>query len=97
MPTGTTATLPANSATATVNYIITASDNSGEDQSFLTVLPASGTQFTLGETTVSCTAADNSGNSDTTTFTVTVNDQSAPTFSRCQQVPQQHFQMTLIE
>ena len=79
-PTDTTATLPANSATVPVPYTITATDNSGETITPVCT-PASGTEFTLGDTPVSCTASDNSGNSDTTTFTVTVNDSSAPTFS----------------
>ena len=48
-------------------------------------LPASGTTFNVGVTTVTCTAMDASPNSpDTTcTFTVTVQDTQAPTLSAC--------------
>ena len=41
--------------------------------------PPSGATFPLGTTTVSCTATDDSGNTSTTTFTVTVRDTTAPT------------------
>lgn len=38
----------------------------------------SGSTFPLGTTTVTCTATDNAGNSSTASFTVTVNDATAP-------------------
>jgi hypothetical protein len=40
--------------------------------------PASGTNFALGETTVSCTATDRRNNTATETFKVTVQDTTAP-------------------
>lgn len=41
-------------------------------------LPASGSTFPYGTTTVSCTATDNAGNSTSDDFTVTVNDPTPP-------------------
>jgi hypothetical protein len=41
----------------------------------------SGSTFPLGTTTVTCTATDTSGNSSTATFSVTVEDTTAPTVS----------------
>lgn len=43
--------------------------------------PASGTTFALGTTTVTCTAADAAGNRASGTFTVTVQDTTAPALS----------------
>ena len=43
--------------------------------------PASGTIFGLGQTTVSCTATDSRGNTNSKTFSVTVNDTTAPAIS----------------
>jgi hypothetical protein len=40
--------------------------------------PASGTTFALGDTTVTCSAADAAGNSSSASFTVTVVDTTAP-------------------
>ena len=46
-----------------------------------TCTPASGSTFPLGATTVTCTATDASGNTGSTTFTVTVADTTAPTIT----------------
>jgi chitodextrinase len=43
--------------------------------------PASGSSFSLGPTTVTCTASDAHGNKATTTLTVTVVDTTGPAFS----------------
>ena len=43
--------------------------------------PVSGSTFALGTTVVTCTAEDSSGNKATATFTVTVNDTTAPSIS----------------
>ncbi len=43
--------------------------------------PASGSTFSKGQTTVTCTATDTSSNSASCTFTVTVNDAEKPTIS----------------
>jgi len=65
-PTGTTVTF---SASATDNC-----DPSPEIGS----APASGSHFPIGDTLVTCTATDSSGNTDTCTFTVTVTFQNEP-------------------
>ncbi len=44
----------------------------------LVAVPASGSTFALGVTTVTVTATDNSGNTNACTFTVTVQDTTAP-------------------
>jgi len=56
---------------AVVNYTTTVTDNC-----YATVVcsPAAGTAFPKGTTTVSCTATDQSGNSASCSFTVTVNN-----------------------
>jgi len=56
---------------------VSATDNSGVTPTIV-CSPASGTLVALGTTTVTCTASDTAGNSDTETFTVTVNDVGAP-------------------
>jgi uncharacterized repeat protein (TIGR01451 family) len=43
--------------------------------------PPSGSSFDLGQTTVNCTVTDNSGNTDTCSFSVTVADSQAPTIT----------------
>ena len=56
---------------ATVEYIVTATDDSDPVPN-VTCVPASGSLFPVGETLVSCTATDASGNSSDGTFLVTV-------------------------
>ncbi|WP_424494028.1 HYR domain-containing protein [Salinimicrobium sp. GXAS 041] len=68
-----------NSCSATVEYELpTATDNCEGVEITLTEGLASGSEFPLGETTVTYTATDASGNEVTTTFTVTVVDNIAP-------------------
>ncbi len=57
---------------ATVTYSASATDNSGS----VTVdcNPPSGSTFPIGQTEVTCTATDGSGNSVSDTFTITVNE-----------------------
>ena len=62
---------------AVVNYTVTASDNCTSTV-ILTVLPASGSFFPVGVTTVNARATDASGNTSTCSFTVTVNDVEPP-------------------
>ncbi len=45
--------------------------------------PSSGSTFPVGVTTVSCVATDSSGNTNTCSFTVTVNDGENPVLSAC--------------
>jgi hypothetical protein len=51
----------------------------------VTCLPASGSAFNKGITTVTCTASNAAGTADdvSCSFTVTVNDNQAPTFANC--------------
>jgi sugar lactone lactonase YvrE len=77
--TAPTLTLPANitaAATsangATVNFTASATDTvDGADT--VTCFPASGSTFAVGTATVTCSSADNAGNTAKGTFTVTVN------------------------
>lgn len=57
---------------AVVNYAASATDDSGTVASF-GCSPASGTAFPVGDTTVTCTASDPSGNTSSATFIVHVN------------------------
>ena len=65
---------------AAITYTVTATDpdNTG-DQITTTCTPASGSVFPLGTTTVNCSAQDTAGNTTTGSFTVTVQDVTAPT------------------
>jgi subtilisin-like proprotein convertase family protein len=60
---------PPGSGGATVTYTVTASDNCSVTTS---CVPASGSVFPVGTTTVNCTATDPSGNTGSCSFTVTV-------------------------
>lgn len=55
---------------AVVTYTATAADNSGSVS--LVCVPASGSTFPIGATTVTCNAIDNAGNASSGSFTVTV-------------------------
>ncbi|MGN6578136.1 MAG: HYR domain-containing protein [Nocardioides sp.] len=66
--TGATVTYDAPSASDLVDGAVEAS-----------CTPASGTQFALGTTTVTCTATDKANNKATETFTITVQDKTKPT------------------
>jgi hypothetical protein len=71
------------SAGAVVSYTITAVDDSGAAPAISCGGHESGTTFPLGGTAVSCTATDGAGNSTPVpaTFTVTVQDTTAPTLN----------------
>ena len=77
-------TLPANIVrpvdegqnTAVVTYTATAIDNSGSVS--LVCVPASGSAFAIGTTTVTCNAVDNAGNVSSGSFTVTVTNNIVP-------------------
>lgn len=80
--------LPANiiaeatSATgAAVGYTANASDADGSGVATSSFLPASGSTFPLGTSTVQATATDQAGNTVTGSFTVTVVDTMAPVLS----------------
>jgi hypothetical protein len=55
---------------AVITYVAAASDNSGSAP--VVCVPPSGTAFPVGVTTVTCTATDDSGNTASGSFTVTV-------------------------
>src|SRR5439155_26248547 len=67
----------AGQCTALITYVApTAADNCGA--ALVACSPASGSLFTSGVTIVTCTAADESSNTNACTFTVTVNDLEPP-------------------
>jgi hypothetical protein len=70
LPNNISATAPANSS-AVVTYTASASDLVDGPVS-VTCTPASGSSFSVGTTTVSCSAIDAHGNTGTGSFTVTV-------------------------
>ena len=65
-------------AGAIVTYVSSATSDLVSGAGTADCTPASGTQFGLGETTVSCTASDAASNSVTKTFRVKVVDTTAP-------------------
>ncbi|UVK37536.1 HYR domain-containing protein [Mesorhizobium sp. AR10] len=78
LPAPITDNAPAGAAGKAVAFAATATDNVDANPT-VSCAPASGSTFSIGETTVSCTATDQAGNtSDATTFKVTVNDVTAP-------------------
>jgi hypothetical protein len=66
----------AGQCSATVGYLVTASDNCS--LASLVCEPLSGSVFPKGATTVNCTATDAAGNVSLCSFTVTVEDREAP-------------------
>jgi hypothetical protein len=79
-PANITVNSPVGSCNAVVNFTVNATDNCGGAVT-ITTLPASGTVFALGTTTVTATATDACGNVSTCSFTVTVNDGQLPVIS----------------
>jgi pimeloyl-ACP methyl ester carboxylesterase len=68
-------------AGAIVNYPAPSVIEMGSGLASAGCLPASGSVFPVGDTTVTCTASDVTGNMSTATFTVTVTSTSPPTTS----------------
>ena len=62
-----------------VTYLATASDNCTVTK--VTCEPPSGSMFSLGTTTVTCTATDSSGNTAQCSFAVTIRDAESPRLS----------------
>jgi len=77
VPSGITAEA-VSAAGAQVNYTVTATDNVGL-LSGPTCNPIPGSVFSLGNTTVTCTASDVAGNTATKSFVVTIQDTIPPT------------------
>ena len=63
-------------ADAVINFVVTATDNSGS--ATVTCAPLSGSAFPIGVTTVHCQATDAAGNTATGSFTVTIIDAELP-------------------
>jgi len=61
----------------TVTFAASATDNCDPSPE-ITFSPTSGSHFPIGDTVVTVTATDDSGNTDTCTFTVSVNFQNSP-------------------
>ncbi len=72
---------PIGSCTAIVNFTPTATDNCNGAVTIVS-LPASGSVFPIGTTTVNVTATDACGNSSTCSFTVTVLDAQLPVITQ---------------
>jgi hypothetical protein len=69
-------------AGAVVTYTTpTATDTVGPASPAVSCSPASGSTFPLGTTTVTCSATDTAGNTGSSTFTITVQDTTAPVLS----------------
>src|SRR5213078_673594 len=69
----------AGTCSSNVTFVVTATDNCAVTN--ISSVPASGSSFPVGTTTVTSTARDSSGNSSTCTFTVTVTDTVPPTIT----------------
>jgi hypothetical protein len=65
---------------AAANFTVSATD-AVDGPVAATAIPASGSQFPLGTTTVTVTAKDKAGNTATKTFTITVRDTTGPAIS----------------
>src|SRR5262249_60079349 len=79
-PANITQSTDSNLCTAVVTYTTpTPTDNC--PGATASCVPASGSAFAKGVTTVTCTATDTSSNTATCTFTVTVNDTQAPSIT----------------
>src|SRR5574337_1830755 len=63
---------------ATVTYTVSATDLVDGNTPIVSCNPPSGSQFALGNTTVSCNTHDTAGNIGTASFTVTVKDTTKP-------------------
>ncbi|MGH2960560.1 MAG: HYR domain-containing protein, partial [Solirubrobacterales bacterium] len=66
---------------ATVNYTDPSASDAVDGSVTTTCDPASGSTFDFGDTVVTCSATDAAGNTETKTFTVTVEDTTKPTIS----------------
>ncbi len=69
-------------AGATVSYATPTATDNFDGPVAVNCLPASGTTFPLGATTVTCSSTDAAANTSTATFPVTVTDVTAPEFTQ---------------
>lgn len=79
-PSNITQSTDADQCTAVVTFSPTATDNC-PDVGIVTCKPASGSTFQKGVTSVTCTVTDASGNVNSCSFTVTVNDTQSPSMT----------------
>ena len=70
-----------NSGGAHVFYAAATASDNVDGNLTPTCIPASGSLFDFGDTTVTCSATDSSNNTGSASFTVTVKDTTAPTLS----------------
>ncbi len=82
-PTNISANTDAGLCTAAVIYVAPTATDACDGARTVTCLPASGGSFPKGVTTVTCSASDNSGNSNSCSFIITVADNQAPVFAGC--------------
>lgn len=80
LPTNINVNNTAGTCGAIVNYTVSATDNCASPITY-TYSKAAGTVFPIGETIVTVTAVDASGNNVSGSFTVTVTDNQAPTIT----------------
>jgi hypothetical protein len=66
------------SSGATVTYTDPTANDLVDGSAIVSCNPTSGSTFPFGTTTVTCSANDSTGNTDSTSFTVTVSDTTAP-------------------
>ena len=74
-------TADATSAEGAIVTYLNPTATDGETSVNVTCTPASGSTFPVGPTTVSCSATDDSGNTETKSFVVTVEDNTKPVIS----------------
>ena len=84
--TNVNANTASNACNAVVTYTQPTANDNCDGSRTVTCNPVSGTTFSKGVTTVSCSASDTSGNPANCTFTVTVTDNVAPVLSGCNNV-----------
>ena len=78
--------VPAGQTNAVVNFARPAVTENCPPATTTNCTPPSGSVFPLGVTTVTCTATDSSGNSNTCSFTVTVLGPNTPPVAQCRNV-----------
>jgi hypothetical protein len=76
-----TSTTPGTCVASNVTWTVTAADNC--TNATVSCTPASGSTFAVGTNNVTCTATDSSGNTNSCSFTVTVNGAQPPVISTC--------------